>query len=180
MSRADADAVFETNLQANETDLLRYFQRRVLDNADAADAFGELMLAAWKLRRRVPDDPLRARMWLFATARNVLRDSRRTRARRSAAVDRMKSDVRALAAPAWDDAAIEVRDALSRLPEEDAEIVRLTYWEGLRSHEVAEVMKMTPSTVRSRLSRAKQLLRAALETPDDERVDGGGARSTVA
>lgn len=171
MSRSSADAVFESTVHANENDLLRYFQRRLPNNADAADAFGELLLIAWKLRRRVPSDPTGARMWLFATARNVLRDSRRTLARRSAAVDRLKSDIHTLAAPAWDDSAMEVRDALNRLPEDDAELIRLTYWEGLRSHEVAEVLRINPSTVRSRLSRAKDQLRAALGDPESDREE---------
>lgn len=177
MSRVGTDAVFEANVQANESDLLKYFQRRLLNTADAADAFGELLLTAWKLRRRVPADPTRARMWLFATARNVLRDSRRTLARRSAAVDRLKGEVQALAAPSWDDSAIEVRDALDRLPEDDAELIRLTYWDGLRSHEVAEVLGINPSTVRSRLSRAKEQLRAALESPESDSEEHAGVRT---
>lgn len=177
MSRLATDAVFEANVRANENDLLRYFQRRLPNNADAADAFGELLLTAWKLRRRVPADSTGARMWLFATARNVLRDSRRTLARRSAAVDRLKGDVQTLAAPAWDDPAMEVRDALNRLPEEDAELIRLTYWEGLRSHEVAEVLGINPSTVRSRLSRAKEQLRAALEDPESDSEEHAGVRT---
>lgn len=172
MSRASRDAVFENIIEANETDLLRYFQRRLLDNADAADAFGELMLTAWRLRRRLPADPTHARMWLFAAAHNVLRDSRRKTARRSAAIDRFANEVRVLAAPSWDDSALDVRDALDRMPEDDAEIIRLTYWENLSSEEVAGVLRLNPSTVRSRLSRARQRLRESLEGSD------GGDRAT--
>jgi len=155
MSRSSVDAVFEANLHADESDLLRYFQRRLLNNVDAADAFGELLLTSCKLRWRVPADSTGARMWLFATARNVLRDSRRTLHRCSAAVDRLKGAIHSLAAPTWDDPAIEVRDALDGLPEEDAELIRLTYGEGLPSHEVADVLGLNTSTVRSRLSRGE-------------------------
>ena len=76
-------------VRLNADDLLRYFQRRLLNDSDAAEAFGELLLTAWKLRRRVPSDPTEGRMWLFAAAHNVLRDSRRSMARRSAAVERL-------------------------------------------------------------------------------------------
>lgn len=162
---AGKSSALEAHIRANEADLLRYFQRRLFNGADAAEAFGELLLTAWKLRRRIPDDPTQARMWLFVTARNVLRDARRTLARRSAAVDRLVRDMRTLAPPEWDDAAIEVRDALDRLSEDDAELVRLVYWDGLHSHEAAAVLGINPSTARSRLSRAKQQLRTALE-PD--------------
>lgn len=156
-------SVFEERIRDNEDDLLRYFQRRMLNNADAAEAFGELLLTAWKLRRKVPEDPTEARMWLFATARNVLRDSRRSLARRSAAVGRLISEMQTIAASTWDDAAMEVRDAIARLPDDDAELVRLIYWDGLPSHQAAAILGINPSTARSRLSKAKQQLRVTLD-----------------
>jgi RNA polymerase sigma-70 factor (ECF subfamily) len=162
MRGTSRQTVFEAHVQANEDDLLRYFQRRLLNSADAAEAFGELMLLAWRLRRRMPVDQNEARMWLFATARNVLRDSRRTLARRSAAVERLVADMQTLAPSLWDGNGVEVRDALERLPNEDGELVRLVYWEGLASHEAAAVLGINPSTARSRLSRARELLRVAL------------------
>lgn len=156
---------------------MRYFQRRLLNDADAAEAYGELLLTAWKIRRKVPSDPTQGRMWLFVTAHNVLRDSRRTLARRSAAVERLVNDMRLLNGPTWDDTGIEVRDALDRLPDEDAELVRLTYWDGLASHEAAAVLGINASTARSRLVRAKQQLRVALEEIDDERERSTRARA---
>lgn len=166
-SRETASLIDEL-VRNNADDLLRYFQRRLLNDSDAAEAYGELLLTVWKLRRRVPADPTQGRMWLFTTAHNVLRDSRRALARRSAAVERLANDMRVLTAPTQDDTAIEVRDALDRLADEDAELVRLIYWDGLASHEAAAVLGINPSTARSRLSRAKQQLRAALEDIENE------------
>ena len=172
MSNASETAeLIDELVRNNADDLLRYFQRRLLNHGDAAEAYGELLLTAWKLRRRVPTDPTQGRMWLFTTAHNVLRDSRRKLARRSAAVERLGRDMRLLSEPAWDDTALEVRDALDRLPDEDAELVRLTYWDGLTSHEAAAVLGINPSTARSRLSRVKQQLRTALGEPDGDRKD---------
>ena len=164
-------------VRLNADDLLRYFQRRILNDSDAAEALGELLLTAWKLRRRLPSDPTEGRMWLFAAAHNVLRDSRRAMARRSAAVDRLANDMRTLTPPAWDDTAIEVRDALDRLSDEDAELIRLTYWDGLASHEAAAVLGINPSTARSRLARARQQLRDALEEADCEEKGPVGVRT---
>jgi RNA polymerase sigma-70 factor (ECF subfamily) len=178
MSRTSASTVFEAHVQANEKDLLRYFQRRLVNGADAAEAFGELLLLTWKLRRRIPSEPTEARMWLFATAHNVLRDSRRTLARRSAAVHRLADDMRTLTPPSWNDTAIEVRDALDRLSDEDAELVKLIYWDGLASHEAAAVLGIKPSTARSRLSRARQQLKNALSADDStEELDRARAAS---
>jgi RNA polymerase sigma-70 factor (ECF subfamily) len=179
MTRGQEAAVIDTLVRNNADDLLRYFQRRLTNDADAAEALGQLLLTAWKLRRRVPTDPTQGRMWLFATAHNVLRDSRRTLARRSAAVERLVHDMRLVNVLTWDDTAIDVRDALDRLPDEDAELVRLTYWDGLSSHEAAAVLGINPSTARSRLSRAKQQLRIALEETECEENGSTDARAAV-
>lgn len=86
MGGGESAARFDALIRQNGDDLSRYFQRRMLNSADAAEAYGELLLTAWKIRRKMPADELDARMWLFATARNVLLNSRRSLARRSAAV----------------------------------------------------------------------------------------------
>jgi RNA polymerase sigma-70 factor, ECF subfamily len=158
----------EELVQANASDLLKYFQYRVPNREDAAEAYGELLLTAWRLRRKVPTDGTAGRMWLFATAHNVLRDFRRSAARRSAAVDRLASEMRVMPVAADDAEAIEVRDALARLPEQDAELIRLVYWDGLASHEAAAVLGINASTARSRLARARQRLRDALGGEDAE------------
>lgn len=170
-------AVIDGLVRDNADDLLRYFQRRLTNDSDAAEALGELLFTVWKLRRRVPADPTQGRMWLFATAHNILRGSRRSSARRSAAVERLANDMRLANAPAWDDTTIEVRDAISRLPDEDAELVRLIFWDGLASHEAAAVLGINPSTARSRLSRVKQHLRIALEEHEHEVKGASGART---
>lgn len=162
-------ALFDELIRQNEDDLSRYFQRRLPNTSDAAEAFGELLLTAWKLRRKIPTDPVEGRMWLYATARNVTLNSRRTLARRSAAVQRLADEMRTLPTSSpTDDTSIELRAAIAALPTDDIELVRLVYWDGLRSHEAATVLGLNPSTARSRLARVKQLLRIALEDADGE------------
>nr|WP_201468457.1 sigma-70 family RNA polymerase sigma factor [Microbacterium hydrocarbonoxydans] len=164
MGGGDAAARFEALIRRNGEDLSRYFQRRLVNPADAAEAYGELLLTAWKIRRRMPVDELDARMWLFVTARNVLLNSRRSLARRSAAAQRFVDDARATPpAPDNADLSAEVREAIESLSPDDAELVRLVYWDGLRSHEAAAVLRINPSTARSRLSSAKRQIRARLE-----------------
>lgn len=51
---------------------------------------------------------------------------------------------------------MEVRAAIDTLAPDDAELLRLVYWDGLRSHEAAAVFGINPSTARSRLSVAKR------------------------
>lgn len=156
-------SVFDELIRRNEDDLSRYFQRRLSNSEDAAEAFGELLLTAWRRRRRIPTDPTEGRMWLFATARNVMSNSRRTAVRRSAAVQRLADEMHT-SAPILpgDDASIDVRAAIAALAPDDAELVRLVFWDGLRSHEAAMVLGVNASTARSRLARVKQQLRSAL------------------
>lgn len=71
-----------------------------------------------------------------------------------------------LTVPANQDAHIgllEVRDAYLRLSGEHREVLLLVAIEGLQYDEAAAVLDVPVGTVRSRLSRARQALRDALE-----------------
>lgn len=175
-ARKDSDTRLEVALVASETDLARYFRRRLWSAADADDAFGEFLLTAWKNRRKTPDSPADARLWLFGVARNVLMNSRRAVMRRKNADDRIESSMPRSPLPADTDEALDVRAAIATLDPDAAELVRLIYWDGLRSHEAARVLGINPSTARSRLSEARRRLRIALDDGDD-RVPVGRPRS---
>ena len=53
--------------------------------------------------------------------------------------------------------------ALDRLPDEMQTVVALFYVEGLRAREIAEVLDVPTSTITTRLSRARETLRAEVE-----------------
>ncbi len=52
--------------------------------------------------------------------------------------------------------------ALRRIPLESQTLLELYYWNGLRGPELAEILEISPHTVRSRLSRARTRLRKEL------------------
>jgi RNA polymerase sigma-70 factor (ECF subfamily) len=56
-------------------------------------------------------------------------------------------------------------DALARLSLADRRVVTLCILEGYSEREAAELLGIPPGTVKSRLSRAKQRLRAELDAP---------------
>jgi RNA polymerase sigma-70 factor (ECF subfamily) len=161
MSRLISTSGFNERIRENQADLLRYLERRLANPADAADTYGETLLTAWRMRSKMPTSPEDARLWLFTVARNVMLNSRRSLARRSAAIQRLADELVTATGPS-DDANSDVREAIASLPPEDAELVRLVYWEGLASHEAARVVGLVPSTARSRLARARQVLRESL------------------
>lgn len=143
--------------------LLAYLQRRVGFD-DAPDLLGETMVVAWRRIVDLPDDPERARMWLFGIARGTLLNHARGERRRWALADRIRGHATTTAtatAPASDDG-LDVRDAIARLDPDHAELVRLVHWERLTLVEAAELLGIPDSTARTRYARAKDQLRAAL------------------
>ena len=152
------DAVADS-LQANVADLLRYLQRRVGD--EAPDVLSETMLVAWRARD-MPTDATQARMWLFGIARMVALGHGRDASRRLKLAERLHGLVESVVWPD-DDVAIDVRQAIDSLPEEQAELVRLVHWEGFSLADAAQVMGLNASTARGRYQKAREDLATVLQ-----------------
>lgn len=151
----------EAALRAASPDLLAYLQRRVGFD-DAPDILGETMVVAWRRVAEFPQDPERGRMWLFGIARGTLRNHARGERRRWALADRIRAQRPTDAAAVPADEGADVRDALSRLDPDLAELVRLVHWERFSLAEAAELLGIPASTARGRYQRAKAELRTAL------------------
>lgn len=65
--------------------------------------------------------------------------------------------------PPPDPAGLEIRAALTSLPEGDQELLSLVAWEGLDVSSAGRVLGIRPAAARKRLQRARQRLREALE-----------------
>ncbi|UYN84042.1 MAG: sigma-70 family RNA polymerase sigma factor [Microcella sp.] len=155
----------ERLISANARDVLRYFERRVAQPADAADCLSEVLLVLWRDRARVPDDPIEGRLWMFGIARTTLAAAGRRSGRRSAEVERLRAMLETSAADLHADnegLAIDVRDAIARLPVAQREVVQLHHWEGLPLVDIAAVVGVSSSTVRSRYAAARAALTASL------------------
>jgi RNA polymerase sigma factor (sigma-70 family) len=145
-------------------DLLRYLERR-LDTEDAADALAEVMMTAWRRVGSLPVDDEGARMWLFGIGRNVVANTARGERRRWSLAERFRDVLRSAPTeglPA--DEGLEVRDAIARLPADQAELVRLIHWDGFSIAEAARILGTPASTARTRYQTARTALRAALST----------------
>ena len=143
---------------------LRRFARYVVRDVDRADDLVQecLTRAIAKLHTWTPGTNLRA--WLFV----ILKNCHINEVRRERPNGEMPDDHPLLSVAANQDAHInllEVRDAFLRLSEEHREVLLLVAIEGLRYEEAAAILKLPLGTVRSRLSRARQALRDALQEP---------------
>lgn len=150
--RSERDYRFGDQLAELAPGLLAYLRRRLANAEDAADLLSECFVAAWRSRRRVPDSDEDVRRWMFGIAANVLKNGSRAKRRSSALVDRLRAELREQhPAPELDG----VRDAVARLPEDQAELIRLVHWEGFSVVDAAAVLEISESTARGRYQRAR-------------------------
>lgn len=110
------------------------------------------------------------RSFLFSVARRVLLRHLRDFARKGSkrAIDFNVSSLADLAVTPRTTIALQrdhesVRVALQKIPVHYQMILELSYWEGVSNAELAEVMEIDPTTVRTRLFRARKALLTALD-----------------
>jgi RNA polymerase sigma factor (sigma-70 family) len=142
--------------------LWRYARRLTGTN----EAAGEVMQDVWvRVLRGIARlrDPSRLRPWLFGITRRVLMDRLRVK---YATPDVVDADAVDLAAPESDeDLELELemmQDAMARLPMVEREVLTLFYLRELALLEVADILEVPVGTVKSRLHRARHLLRREL------------------
>ena len=166
MTASDADRRrrFEALFGAYGPDIVSYCGWRAHAPADSQDAVAEVFLTAWRRLDRVPDGDA-ARVWLYATARRVVGNQRRSSRRRRALHDRLALEAGQTAAHAPSPGREEtlVQEALDRLPVRDREVLLLAEWEGLSAAEIAAVLGCLTVTARGRLHRARARFRIAFE-----------------
>ena len=158
------DHLFVAHARAIRAYAWRRVQPDLVDDI-VAEVFG----AAWRDRRRVPDD--RPLPWLYRTAANIIFNHHRTTTRRTAREHRA-SDVPVILdqTDAVADAILVAR-ALADLEHADAEVLRLAYWEDLLPADIAVVLGCSPGAARTRLHRARSRLRDILADADDPDPD---------
>ena len=144
----------------------------IAGGADAEDAAQEGFVKAWyALPRFRAGSPFRP--WLLAIVANEARNRRRSGRRQDdlalrVAEDRPSGD----AAPSPEAAAVDreqrrlLLDAVGRLGESDRQVIACRYFLELSEAEMAAALGCRRGTVKSRLSRALERLRAALAEQD--------------
>jgi RNA polymerase sigma factor (sigma-70 family) len=156
--------------------IFRFLGRRIGPD-DAGDLLSEVFLAAFEARRRYDRDRTSALPWLYGIASNLLSKHHRHRASELRALERVldRSDPHdhADSVTASVDAQIELRamaKLLEELPTIERDALLLYAWEDLTYREVADALGVPTGTVRSRLNRVRQRLRAATDEIDGIRA----------
>jgi RNA polymerase sigma-70 factor (ECF subfamily) len=144
--------------------LLRFARRLSSDAWAAEDLVQETMMRAWR-----GFDQFRggtnARAWLFRILLNTFYGQGRKG--RLMVVPLGESD---RVGAGGDNAALEVNQALAKLPVEQRTVLLLGVVEGFTCREISEMLKIPIGTVMSRMSRGRHAMRTQLETISSEKV----------
>jgi RNA polymerase sigma-70 factor (ECF subfamily) len=145
-------------------DIAAYCGWRAESASDAQDAVAEVFLTAWRRLDELPAGEA-ARVWLYATARRVIANQRRSSRRRVALHQRLGVDAAAVVQepPSTDREEALVREALGRLGARDREVLLLAEWEDLSPAQIAVVLGCRAITARGRLHRARRRFREVFE-----------------
>jgi RNA polymerase sigma-70 factor (ECF subfamily) len=156
----------------------RYVARRLGPDA-ADDLMAETFLIAFRKRRRYDLARADARPWLYGIATRLVARHRKAETARYLLLERLGGET--AAEPVDSEARVAAQAlrgplarALAGLPEVYREPLLLVAWADLTYEEVAAALEIPVGTVRSRLSRGRARLRAALggADPTEEDVDG--------
>ncbi|WEV26116.1 RNA polymerase sigma factor [Streptomyces sp. 71268] len=163
-------AAFAELFDAHARSVYNHAYRLTGDWSAAEDAVSLTFLEAWRLRARVDADGGSLRPWLLGIATNTVRNTRRAARRHAAALSRVpvpaaERDFADEVASRVDDAELleDVQLALRALRRPEREVLALCVWSGLDYVSAAHALGVPVGTVRSRLSRARTKLAAAVD-----------------
>jgi RNA polymerase sigma-70 factor (ECF subfamily) len=157
MTRSTDDREFESWYRANYARIFASVHLVAGDRASCAEAVDEAFARAYERWERVGsmDSPAG---WTWVVARNALRTARRAARRRAAATARLVPNDHS----AGPELAVEVWDAVRRLPMREREVISLRYLAGLRERDIAAALHISPGTVARALHDARRHLAVTL------------------
>lgn len=147
----DADAF--TELMTSQMQSMYKTARSVLNNEeDAADAISETILTCWEKLDQLKENRY-FRTWMTRILINKCHDIQRKKENLffTDKVPEVESEEKGFANLEWE-------QALESLNEHYRTVVLLYYAEGFKTSEIAEILQIPESTVRTRLARAREKL----------------------
>jgi len=130
------------------------------DRALAEELTQEAMLAVWRKAHQYDADKAAASTWLFRIARNLYIDQLRRRQVQARGRNWLTEEDTRFAEHSAD--AERVRQAIRQLPQQQAQVIYKSYFEGKSHQEIANDMDIPLGSVKSSLRLAFQKLCTAL------------------
>lgn len=149
--------------------LLVYLTARLHDRQWAEEVLQDVMLTAWDGAGNFQGRSS-VKTWLFTIARNQAVNAYTRRKPGFSPLDPEMPGVTGISPEqllerSLADAALQ--EAILQLPEEQRETLELLFFQELSQAEVAQVMRVAPGTIKSRLSRARANLRKLFKVRED-------------
>jgi len=163
IARQDEDALDELYRRVGPG-LLGYLIGRLQDAHLAEEVLQDVLLAAWRSAPHFRGE-CRVLTWLLTIARSRAINAFHRQivpAAHDVPIDGPDLDKISQTSSSVETASVylDLRAAFQELPEEQRETLELVFYHGLSQEEVAQVLNIAPGTVKSRLHRAKDRLRA--------------------
>jgi RNA polymerase sigma-70 factor, ECF subfamily len=168
-------------LLETEIPRLRRYARALTRDASRADDLVQSCLCRAIAKQHLWEPGTDLRAWLFTILHNQHVNDVRRAAREGVAIP-VEDAVPVLTTVCDTGASLQLRDlerALGRLPDEQRQVILLVGLEGMRYEEVATILGIPIGTVRSRLSRGRDMLRELMDI-EDEAGDVGHKRAASA
>ena len=140
---------------------IRDYVRRMTRDPHAADDIAQETFIKASTTKAELKNPRRRISWFFAIARNVAIDWIRGRQAlpRALACCEVREPEDPYDVAALDDQRDSVRSLVRQLPDDQAQVILLRYWEGLTYEEIAAVVDCSVGNARVRAHRARETLR---------------------
>jgi RNA polymerase sigma-70 factor, ECF subfamily len=158
------------NLLEREIPRLRRYARALTRDATRADDLVQSCLARALAKSHLWQPGTDLRAWLFTILHNQHVNDVRRSVREGVGVP-VEDVAPLLMVQSTQGASLQLRDldrALDVLPEEQRQVLLLVGLEGMRYEEVATVLDVPVGTVRSRLSRGRDMLRRLMDLKTEE------------
>lgn len=152
---------------ASEDTMYHVAKTLLRNDADCSDAIQEAIVKAFSKVNTLRSDAL-GKTWLIRILINECYSIMR-REKRLVSLEEFQGEDVAADAEDYSD----LYEALTRLPEEVRLCVSLYYMEGYSIKEIAAILKLSESGVKSRLARARNRLRCELESMEAQMVIRG-------
>jgi RNA polymerase sigma-70 factor, ECF subfamily len=145
--------------------LKSFFLRQGTSPGAAEDLAQETMLAVWRKADRFDPERAAASTWIYTIARNLRVDLHRRERDPSLLAEFFEQAGEPLASDGMLSAERDerVQVALASLPEEQAQAIRLSFFEDRPHGEIARILDIPLGTVKSRIRLAMSRLRALVE-----------------
>lgn len=165
------DAALNDLMERHSLRLFHYLVRQLHDESDAEDVAQETFIRVYQHSKNF-DQTQRFSTWLYTIATNLVKDRFRYRTSRpQVSLDALSANEvirdESVTTPAetmqTEERAIVVRKAVAELPDELRTPLILSEYQGLSHAEIGQVLSCSAKAIETRLYRARQKLRSALD-----------------